>query len=104
VSRSSAKGGPAPAGVLRTKVTTVRLPEDLAAELNAVSRADKMPASEAVRTAVSKQIAERRADKGFQERLRKLMEEDREFLERLSRNEAARGLEPEANREVRSQK
>ena len=43
-----------------------------------------MPVSEAVREAIEKHIAERRADKGFQERLKELLEEDRKVLKRLA--------------------
>jgi Arc/MetJ-type ribon-helix-helix transcriptional regulator len=67
-----------------TKVTTLRLPDFMAAELAAVARADEMPVSEAVREAIEKHIAERRADKGFQQRLKRLLEEDQEVLKRLA--------------------
>ena len=56
----------------------------MAAELAAVARADDMPVSEAVREAIEKHIAERRADKDFQKRLKKLLEEDQEILKRLA--------------------
>lgn len=67
-----------------TKVTTLRLAEGMAAELAAVARADGMTVSEAVREAIEKHIAERRASQEFQARLKKRLEEDREVLERLS--------------------
>jgi predicted DNA-binding protein len=70
--------------VSETKVTTLRLHKEVAAELAAVARADGMTVSDAVREAIDKHIAERRADEDFKERLRKQMEEDREVLERLS--------------------
>lgn len=69
---------------MTTKVTSLRLPDYMAAELAAVARADDMPVSEAVREAIEKHIAERRADKGFQERLKELLEEDRKVLKRLA--------------------
>jgi metal-responsive CopG/Arc/MetJ family transcriptional regulator len=69
---------------MATKAMSLRLPEDLAAELSAVAAADEMHISEAVREAIDKHIAERRADKGFQERLKKRLEQDRELLERLA--------------------
>jgi len=56
----------------------------MAAELAAVARADNMPVSEAVRAAIEKHIAERRADKDFQKRLKQLLEEDQEVLKRLA--------------------
>jgi predicted DNA-binding protein len=69
---------------MASKVTTLRLPDYMAAELAAVARADDVPVSEAVREAIEKHIAERRADKGFQERLKRLLEEDQEVLKRLA--------------------
>ncbi|HEX2265695.1 MAG TPA: ribbon-helix-helix protein, CopG family [Solirubrobacterales bacterium] len=69
---------------MATKATSLRLSEQMAAELAAVARADGMPVSEAVRAAIEKHIAERRADKDFQKRLKKLLEEDQEVLKRLA--------------------
>lgn len=68
-----------------TRVTSLRLPEHMAAELAAVARADDMPVSEAVREAIEKHIAERRADEEFQKRLKQLLEEDQKLLKRLSK-------------------
>lgn len=42
---------------MTTKVTSLRLPDYMAAELAAVARADDMPVSEAVREAIEKHIA-----------------------------------------------
>lgn len=70
-----------------TKAMSLRLPEEIAAELAAVARADDIPVSEAVREAIEHHIAARRADKSFQKRLRKRLEEDRQVLERLSEND-----------------
>ena len=67
-----------------TKAMSLRLPEDKAAELAAVARADDMPVSEVVREAIDNHIAARRADKDFQKRLKRRLEEDREVLERLA--------------------
>ena len=67
-----------------TKAMSLRLPEDKAAELAAIARTDEMPISEAVRVAIDNHIASRRADKDFQKRLKKRLEEDREVLERLT--------------------
>lgn len=69
---------------MATKATSLRLPEQMAAEIAAVARADDMPMSEAVREAIEKHIAERRADKNFQKRLKKLLEEDQAVLKRLA--------------------
>jgi predicted DNA-binding protein len=66
-----------------TKATSLRLPEELAADLAAVARADGMTISDAVREAVGKHIASRSTDEDFQQRVKKRMEENRELLERL---------------------
>jgi len=70
---------------MANKATSLRLPEPLAAELAAVARADGMPISEAVRQAIEKHIAERRADDEFQERLKQLLEDEQKLLKRLSK-------------------
>jgi FixJ family two-component response regulator len=67
-----------------TKVMTLRLGVDQAAALEVVARADEMPISDAVRTAIDTHIEARRSDADFQARLHRLMEENREVLERLA--------------------
>lgn len=69
---------------MATKVTTLRLPDFMAAELAAVARTDDMPVSEAVREAIEKHIEDRRGDKEFQRRLKKRLEEDQAVLKRLA--------------------
>jgi hypothetical protein len=69
---------------MRTKAMTLRLPADQAADLEAVARADNKAVSETVREAIDKMIAERRQDKEFQARLRAMIREDQEILERLA--------------------
>jgi Arc/MetJ-type ribon-helix-helix transcriptional regulator len=68
-----------------TKVTTLRLPDYMAAELAAVARADAVTVSEVVREAIAKHIAERRVDKDFRQRLKELLEEDQKLLEQLTK-------------------
>jgi hypothetical protein len=68
----------------RTRAMSLRLPEDKAVELAAIARTDEMPISEVVREAIDNHIAARRADKDFQQRLKRRLEEDREVLERLT--------------------
>jgi hypothetical protein len=63
---------------------SLRPAEDKAAELAAIARIDDMPVSEAVREAIDTHIAAKRADKDFQKRLKRRLEEDREVLERLA--------------------
>ena len=69
---------------MATKVMTVRLSEDLAAELAIVARTDDMPVSESVREAIEQHIASRRADEDFQRRLKKRLEQEREIIDRLA--------------------
>jgi predicted DNA-binding protein len=70
---------------MSTKVTSLRLPDHMAAELAAVARADGLPVSEVVREAIEKHIAERRTDEKFQKRLQQLLEEDQKVLKRLAK-------------------
>lgn len=69
---------------MATKVMTVRLSEDLAAELAIVARTDDVPVAESVREALEGHIASRRADKDFQRRLKKHLERERKFAKRLA--------------------
>jgi predicted DNA-binding protein len=67
-----------------TKAFTMRLPEDKAAELEAVARADGVSVSEAVREAIDSHIEARRKDKNFQARLSRLIEDNQRVLDRLA--------------------
>jgi len=66
------------------KTTTIRQDSSQAADLEAVARVDGVPVSEAVRTAISDHISARRQDPEFQDRLRRIMDEERVVLERLA--------------------
>ena len=70
---------------MSTKVISLRLPEELAAELAVVARADDMPVSEAIRKAIESYIAARGADKAFKRRLEQRLEEDRKVLNRIAK-------------------
>jgi predicted DNA-binding protein len=67
---------------MAAKVMSLRLPEDIAAEIAAVARADGIPVSQAIREAIENHIAARSADKAFRERLKKRLAEDQKILER----------------------
>lgn len=67
------------------KTMTLRLSDEQAADLEAMARVDDVPVSEAVRTAIDERIKARRGDKAFQERLRRLLQENQRALERLAR-------------------
>jgi hypothetical protein len=67
------------------KNMTLRLSAAQADELEAVARAEGISVSDAVREAIAEHIDRKRKDKAFRERLRAVMERDREILERLAR-------------------
>lgn len=74
-------------GILRDgmpKTMTLRLDDELAADLEAMARVDGVPVSEAVRAAIDERLKARRDDKQFQTRLRRLMAENQRALERLA--------------------
>jgi hypothetical protein len=66
------------------KNMTLRLPAAQADELEAVARVEGISVSDAVREAITEHIDRKRKDKAFRERLRTVMERDREILERLA--------------------
>jgi len=70
--------------VISGKVISVRMPDELAAQVEAMARAEGVSVSEAMRAAAYRYIASRRADQDFKERLRKRLEEDAEILKRLA--------------------
>jgi predicted transcriptional regulator len=66
------------------KSMTLRLTDELAADLEAIARVENVPIAEEVRRALSEHIAARRKDRAFQARLRASLERNREILERLA--------------------
>jgi predicted transcriptional regulator len=66
------------------KTMTLRLNDELAADLEAMARVDDVPVSEAIRIAIDERVKARRHDKQFQTRLRRLMAENQRALERLA--------------------
>ena len=66
------------------KAMTLRLPEEKAAQLEAVARADGQSVNQTLIDAVDRMIAERRKDKDFIERVRANIERDREVMEYLA--------------------
>jgi metal-responsive CopG/Arc/MetJ family transcriptional regulator len=67
------------------KITTLRLEEGLAKELALIARADEVPVSEAIRAALNRYIAERKADEKVRARFKAMLEEDVALLERLGK-------------------
>jgi predicted DNA-binding protein len=66
------------------KAISVRLPDEMADELAAISRVQDTHISEVIREAIENHLVTRRTDKKFQQLVKKRLEEDRELLERFS--------------------
>jgi hypothetical protein len=68
-----------------TKNLTVRLPDELAADAEAVARAEGTSLNETIKDALTEAVDRRRKDPEFKKRLRDIVEQDRELLERLAK-------------------
>jgi predicted transcriptional regulator len=68
-----------------TKQTTVRLPEDLAAEAEAVARVQGKSLNGLIVDSLAAEVERVRSDKDFTKRARVLIERDKELLERLAK-------------------
>ena len=64
---------------------TLRLPDDEASQVQALARAEGLSLNETVRRALVEAVAARRADPEFKSRIQRIIDEDRELLERLAR-------------------
>jgi len=67
------------------KNLTVRLDEGLAADTEALARAEGKSLNETVKLALTEAVERRRRDPAFNARLRRIIDEDRELLERLAK-------------------
>ena len=67
------------------KQTTVRLPDELADEAEAVARVRGTSVNALIVDSLSAEVARVREDKDFVTRARKLLERDKELLDRLAR-------------------
>jgi hypothetical protein len=67
------------------KNLTVRLDDELAADTEALARAEGHSLNETVKIALREAVARRQQDPAFHERLSRIIEEDRELLERLAK-------------------
>jgi hypothetical protein len=67
------------------KNLTVRLDDDLAADTEALARAEGKSLNETVKLALSEAVERRRSDPAFTDRVRRIIEQDRELLERLAK-------------------
>jgi predicted DNA-binding protein len=68
-----------------TKQTTVRLPDELADEAEAVARVKGTSVNALIVESLAAEIQRVRSDKDFTKRARKLLERDKELLDRLAR-------------------
>jgi hypothetical protein len=67
------------------KQTTVRLPVDLADDAEAVARVRGDSVNQLIIDALAAEIARVRSDEDFTARAKKLLERDREILDRLAK-------------------
>jgi len=67
------------------KQTTVRLPDDLADQAEAVARAQGVSVNQFIINALHIEIDRVRKDADFQARAKRLVERDREILDRLAK-------------------
>ena len=67
------------------KNLTVRLDDDLAADTEALARAEGRSLNETVKTALREAVERRRRDPKFKARVKRIIDEDRELLERLAK-------------------
>ena len=68
-----------------TKNFTVRLPDEEATDVEALARAEGLSLNETVRRALVEAVEARRADPRFKQRVQRIIQEDRELLERLAK-------------------
>ena len=64
---------------------TVRLDDELAADTEALARAEGQSLNETVKLALREAVERRQKDPAFRRRVRQIIEEDRELLERLAK-------------------
>ena len=64
---------------------TVRLPDDVAADAEALARAEGKSLNETVKSALIEAVERRRNDPEFKKTLKRIIEQDRELLERLAK-------------------
>ncbi len=67
------------------KNLTIRLDDELAADTEALARAEGQSLNETVKTALREAVERRRDDPEFRQRVRRIIKEDTELLERLAK-------------------
>lgn len=68
-----------------TKQTTVRLPDELAEQAEAVARVKETSLNAVIVDSLAAEIDRVRSDDDFTDRARRLLERDKELLDRLAR-------------------
>ncbi|MGO9457877.1 MAG: hypothetical protein ACLP62_12675 [Acidimicrobiales bacterium] len=68
-----------------TRNLTVRLPDELAADAEAMARVEGTSLNETVKRSLIEAVERRRNNPEFKTRLTRIIEEDRELLERLAK-------------------
>jgi hypothetical protein len=68
-----------------TKNLTIRIPDDVAANAEAIARVDGTSLNETVKQSLIEAVERRRKNPEFKARLKEIIEEDRELLERLAK-------------------
>ena len=68
-----------------TKNLTVRLPDEIAADAEAIARVEGTSVNETVKQALMEAIDRRRKDPAFRASLRRIVKQDQELLERLAK-------------------
>jgi hypothetical protein len=66
------------------KDLSVRLDDELAADAEALARAEGKSLNETIRNALAEAVQRRREDPEFRQRVQRIIEQDRELLERLA--------------------
>jgi len=69
---------------IRTKVLSLRIPEELAVEVEAVAHANRLSVSKAIRMAVEDYVSANINDPAFQKRVKKRLEEDLKAAQQLA--------------------
>jgi predicted DNA-binding protein len=69
---------------MSNRAISLRLPEQMAAELGAIARTKDVPVSEVIREAIEIHITSLSTDKNFRQRLKTHLEEEQKVLKRLA--------------------
>lgn len=70
---------------MSSRAISIRLPQQMAAELAAIARTKDVPTSEVIREAIENYISSLSTDKDFRLRLKKHLEDEQRVLERLAK-------------------